>query len=227
MVLIRKMRFCDNLILLRVGDNRIVRQRQLAIETTSGQRCLECSRESSGETADQTRLVGQMVRQHPDKEDTKTTTYKVGQPSDGRDIAKWWPRENWWRDSQPSANWETVTRDATDSHLRVGQEKTERRVRDGRADWEKIVRQSSEPRSDRTKTAESVAEQRRLNKGGWEMAELWLRDNQKHTRPTDNWPDKHDWKIVAGYRAAPNLSTTTRIEISDRRTTSQERPPQT
>ena len=50
------------------------------------------------------------------------------------------------------------------------------------------------------------------------MAELWLRDNQKHTRPTDNWPDKHDWKIVAGYRAAPNLSTTTRTEISDKRT---------
>ena len=51
------------------------------------------------------------------------------------------------------------------------------------------------------------------------MAELWLRDNQKHTRPTDNRPDKHGWQIAAGYRSAPNLSTTARTEISDRRTT--------
>ena len=50
------------------------------------------------------------------------------------------------------------------------------------------------------------------------MTELWLKDNQKHTRPTDNRPDKHGWHIAAGYRAAPNLSTAARTKIIDRRT---------
>ena len=37
------------------------------------------------------------------------------------------------------------------------------------------------------------------------MAELWLRDNKKHTRPIDNRPDKHGWQITGGYRAAPHI----------------------
>ena len=86
MVLIRlRLHFCHNLILQRVADSRIERPRQLAIETTSGQRCLESSEESPAEIVDQTGLVRLMVHQQPDEDDTETTTFKAGQSSDNRE----------------------------------------------------------------------------------------------------------------------------------------------
>ena len=48
--------------------------------------------ERSTETAAQTELVGQIVRQQPDEDDIETTTYKVGQPSDSREMVARRPR---------------------------------------------------------------------------------------------------------------------------------------
>ena len=51
--------------------------------------------ERSTETAAQTELVGQIVRQQPDEDDTETATYKVGQPSDNQvtDQTRSWSRD--------------------------------------------------------------------------------------------------------------------------------------
>ena len=48
--------------------------------------------EPSAKTAAQTGLVGHMVHQQLDEDNTETATYKVGQPSDSREMVARRPR---------------------------------------------------------------------------------------------------------------------------------------